>query len=267
MSLLFMIAALVCAGVVGVTVATVRSDTRRHRSWSSAYEAWEATGEAQDGWSSGFIWSRSRVSSPGAGRNRPQDWESLAGARPTQPANGAANGGSGDVEDVENVDDAVAQYVEELERQESELAAETSRCCWVIRDDGWDGSRTLCGNGIQPGYIFCPAHLFDVHEGGDDPERFAFESLDLVEDYADPSDGVFNPAAYEAAAFPEDQESLPSPPPAAPAAPTAPLALSAHPAPAAPSRAPTAGPASTAEPGAFTLGGFLVPYQREQDDR
>lgn len=99
----------------------------------------------------------------------------------------------------------VEQLVEELERREALTAAETGRCCWVIRYDGWDGGRQLCGDAIQAGYIFCPEHLYEVFTCGDDPQAFAFEYVDWIDlsDYASDDDPVFDPAAFEANLPPE----------------------------------------------------------------
>jgi hypothetical protein len=135
------------------------------------------------------------------------------------------------------------------ERREALEAARTGSCCWVIHYAGWDGGRELCGDDIQPGYIFCPDHLFELHEGRDVPDRFSFEALGLWRylrgDEAD--EQPFDPAAYEA---------------------NLPLDSSDHPAFPDPSTSPApAAPAARDDmrgAGTIRLGGFEAPFGGEQ---
>lgn len=87
---------------------------------------------------------------------------------------------------AEQVDDQV-EAIEQLERDEATIAARTGRCCWPIRYDGWDGSRTLCGREIQDGYIFCRPHLDEIEESGQSPHDFLWHLQDVEEEDLDPA--------------------------------------------------------------------------------
>ncbi|HET8661056.1 MAG TPA: hypothetical protein VFM55_18925 [Micromonosporaceae bacterium] len=71
----------------------------------------------------------------------------------------------------------------QLEVAESQWAARTGKCCYVIADVGFDGPRKLCGHRVALGWIFCSDHLEDISYGDPksaDPERFRARVTDTV---------------------------------------------------------------------------------------